>query len=576
MSRALTALCLAATAGSALAQQTITVPDDFASLTNALNPGVSGIAPGDTLVLRDTVDYVGQFIVTVPDLTIRAAASDSPVLDGNNAGRVIVFNGVGGTLTLEGLTIQNGFSNGGSGGGGGGVFAAGADLITVRDCAFLNNSGGASTGGGLFGQSIEVLIEDSVFDGNSATVGGAVRVRDNVDVTIRNTRFTNNAATGGGRGGAFDYGGNGNASITIIDSTFSGNDGRAFAGAVNVDAARSVRLERSTFADNFALRDNNSFAGAVRLFRVPDAFIRGCDFERNTTNNAGGALIVTNALSETVRVFDTRFVGNESSNGGAIRTEGGTFEFTNCAFIGNRADRNGPGPFTGGAIRFTQLNDSNRTVAEVFNSIFEGNIANSAGAIDLGRRSTALIANSVFVDNASAPGSTGGAIEATATGVDARVYNNIFADNFPVGDTVNISTATGVEDARFNLFTDDGLITDGADEGNLFNTDPLFVDASNGDYTLQAGSPAIDAGSTFLYKGGQPIDLAGNARTQDDPDTADTGATVVGPVIDMGAFEFDVVGDVVNDCPADLVAPFGITDIDDVNAFIDSFLVGCP
>lgn len=576
MSRALTALCLAAAAGSALAQQTITVPDDFASLTNALNPGVSGIAPGDTLVLRDTVDYVGQFVVTVPDLTLRAAAGDSPVLDGNNAGRVIVFNGVGGTLTLDGLTIQNGFTNGGSGGGGGGVFASGADLITVRACTFLNNSGGASTGGGLFGQSIEMLIEDSVFDGNSATIGGAVRFRDNVDVTIRNTQFTNNAAAGSGRGGAFDYGGNGNASIAITDSTFSDNDGRAFAGAVNVDAARSVRLERSTFADNFALRDNNSFGGAVRLNRVPDTFIQGCDFERNTTNDAGGALIVSNALSETVRVFDTRFVDNESSDGGAIRTQGGTFEFTNCAFIGNRADRNGQGPFTGGAIRFTRLNSSNRTVAEIFNSIFEGNIADRAGAIDLALSCTVTIANSVFADNASAPGSTGGAIEATNTDVDARIYNNIFADNFPLGNTVNVSTAAVVEDTRFNLFTDNGLITQGTDEGNLFNTDPLFVDASNGDYTLQPGSPAIDAGSTFLYKGGQPTDLAGNARTQDDPNTADTGATVVGPVIDMGAFEFNVVGDVVNDCPADLAAPFGLTDLSDIDVFIQSFLAGCP
>ena len=35
----------------------------------------------------------------------------------------------------------------------------------------------------------------------------------------------------------------------------------------------------------------------------------------------------------------------------------------------------------------------------------------------------------------------------------------------------------------------------GGGYGSILNTDPLFVDPSNGDYSLQAGSPCIDTGN---------------------------------------------------------------------------------
>ncbi|MEO1718358.1 MAG: hypothetical protein AAFR76_14755, partial [Planctomycetota bacterium] len=89
MTRSLTALCLTIAAGTSLAQDTIIVPDDVASLQDALDPAISGIDPGDTIVLRDSLTHFGTFDVTVPNLTIEAAAGDSPVLDANGAGSVI-------------------------------------------------------------------------------------------------------------------------------------------------------------------------------------------------------------------------------------------------------------------------------------------------------------------------------------------------------------------------------------------------------------------------------------------------------------------------------------------------------
>ncbi len=118
-------------------------------------------------------------------------------------------------------------------------------------------------------------------------------------------------------------------------------------------------------------------------------------------------------------------------------------------------------------------------------------------------------------------------------------------------------------------------------EGNI-DADPLFVDPDNGDYRLSAGSPCIDAADNEAVPADEldldedgdteepiPFDLDGNPRFIDDLDTEDTGNPDPDypelPVVDMGAYEFQIPGDINGDGCVDqadlgiLLADWGCT-----------------
>lgn len=78
--------------------------------------------------------------------------------------------------------------------------------------------------------------------------------------------------------------------------------------------------------------------------------------------------------------------------------------------------------------------------------------------------------------------------------------------------------------------------------GNV-TADPKFVDPAAGDYHLQSGSPAIDAGTS---DGAPSKDLECRSRF-DDLATPNTGAGAF-PFYDIGAFEFGGTASIVDVC----------------------------
>jgi hypothetical protein len=148
--------------------------------------------------------------------------------------------------------------------------------------------------------------------------------------------------------------------------------------------------------------------------------------------------------------------------------------------------------------------------------------ANYAGFAD------SVIANNVFAFNLSATGimlwNPGGGLLS-----NVQVLNNIFYQNGSGVTFLDVNTGGNV--INNNLFYANSVATiRGAQEGviytqtgNMFDTaDPLFVNAAQGDFHLQATSPAIDGG---IILNNVTNDFEGNSRPR-------------GLRHDIGAFEF--------------------------------------
>jgi parallel beta-helix repeat protein len=122
---------------------------------------------------------------------------------------------------------------------------------------------------------------------------------------------------------------------------------------------------------------------------------------------------------------------------------------------------------------------------QVYNNIIYGN---ADGGINLnnGSNNTQVYNNTIY-NNSGGSGAAG-------INVDSGVTNAIIRNN--------ISYLNGAGD-----YSDSGTGT--TQDHNLFGTNPLFVNAAAGDFHLQAGSPAIDAGTTLTLV---TTDIAGVTR----------------------------------------------------------------
>lgn len=216
---------------------------------------------------------------------------------GNKVGTLNDYNKYGGAIMVNGLTITEN-----------------SDITyAIHDCVFEGNE--ASVGGAMYVGSSNVAFNNLTFKENKAHSGGAMSVSSGIRVSegveIYNSTFTGNTATD--NGGAIDASG----SLVVDNGTFIQNSANS-GGAMIVSGAEPVIIKNSTFKENTA----ETLGGAIHT-RSPMLEIHNSKFENNHALTRGGAIATLSSNSsgsmDTILIYNTDFINNKADqDGGAI------------------------------------------------------------------------------------------------------------------------------------------------------------------------------------------------------------------------------------------------------------------
>jgi hypothetical protein len=312
-----------------------TVPDDFATVQEALNHARTG----DTVLVRE-----GRYKENLvwPDVDgIRLVAMDGPertILDGGGKDRVITLIGSQGPQTLvEGFTITNGAVSGYGAGimisdssptirgnvfvdnhaipadgtwttqmnniGGGGIFCRYSQARIVGN-RFIRNSG--LVGGGVYNFSSASLIEGNLFrECTSYNGGGAIFSLHTPGARITSNRFEDNSSLYGGAIWCFVE-----SAPSILNNIFLRNRASAAGGAISASALSTPVIVNNWFERNEA----GDGGGAIHCFRS-SAVVDGNTIAQNHAP-AGGAIQVDPSSAPFLQ--NNLFVSNRSDEGPAV------------------------------------------------------------------------------------------------------------------------------------------------------------------------------------------------------------------------------------------------------------------
>jgi len=381
-------------------------------------------------------------------------------------------------------------------------------LSTGKGLTFVGTDGAATTildGGGSGPPILKVsgeantVIRGLTFQNGTGAFGGAIGIPGGVLQTstvlidscvIQDNSATNTSTTATGGGIAVSR-----ADVTVLDTAIlrnvargplSGTGPLAEGGGLDVIHG-DLTMERCLVANNNVDTPGISYGGGVLCLL--------------------GTLVVT----------DTQFIDNATSFGSA--TQGGGLYFsvnfpTNPATIERSTFRGNVANDTGGALQLVGTSTLEDVELVDNFTLGQGSALSTLGPCVV-RRSTIVGDQSPSLIHVGA--------SASLSMTSSIVWS--YSPTIPIeGDPTSLAASTLDDcDVRGDW--------SGAGSGNIAS-DPLFADRANGDYTLLAGSPCIDAGDPAFTSTG--LDVAGLPRFLD-------GNLDRSLRVDMGAHEFSNV-----------------------------------
>jgi len=457
-----------------------------------LRDALANAADGDTINaawVHGTIRLTSGELFVSQNVVITGPGPNNLTVDGNYLNSVFHI-GSNVVAKLTGLTITHGAGDD----IGGGIYNDHA-MLTLINCAIINNFGGGGGAGisneGYFGSATLNLVNSLVANNTnfveSSSGGGILNdAQDGIATVTLEKSIVRDNSTGYLGGGIFNDGFDGNATVVVVNSTLKNNNAYGSGGGIynaGWSGTASVTLENSTVTENQAGTGGgvyNAGYGGTAL-----VIITNCAITDNRCLYYGGGGGLFNGIS----------------GGSAL------MKLANSTISENSADFAG-GIFSGEDYVVPIIGPGDASL-QILNCTISDNLAEAIYLVNGAGTGTVEIGSTII--NASTLGST-------------------------ISSGSSLVTSLG-----YNLSSDDGggVLTNATD---LINTDPrLGPLRDNGGPTwtqaLLPDSPAIDQGKNFS---GSPFDQRGHrfARTFDNPFIPNATG---GDGTDIGAFEVQTI-----------------------------------
>lgn len=227
-------------------------------------------------------------------------------------------------------------------------------------------------------------------------------------------------------------------------------------------------------------------------------------------NAAGAGVLITRGSSDGVSSFE--FIGcNIHHNGIEARDHGLYLTTSNNKVKNSKIHHN-----TGHGIHLYTGNPS----ITIDNNVIDGNeiysnalLSGSAPGILVDYGSGNLVMNNIVTANKNGI-QVGNPFSATTTASNSKIYNNTVYNNMP-GLGIDVFVSSSQADIKNNIVYKNGGTIGNKGSGTITSnnlvTDPKFVDEPNGNFKLQATSPAVNQGVIIAQV---PFDIEGTTRPQ--------------------------------------------------------------
>jgi putative cell wall-binding protein len=464
--------------------------------------------PNDGLVVNTLADPASEDIEVGDGIvSLREALSNASIND--TVDDVITFDSsLTGAIELNAsLTLSDGVQ----------IHGPGADVLSILAPAYDDEDGSYSDDSYLFRASGgTVSVAGLTLDGRD--YGYSVVFASDTDVTLRDVEITGGSAFRGG--GVYATG---DGSLTIEDSTITGNTAQQRGGGVYADDGQTVTVTDSDITEN----ESQGYGGGI--FSFGSLTVDGSTIADNTAGNGsgGGGAIAVDAVglaAPTLTVTGSTISGNDGKErGGGIDADtAGDVVIEDSTISENRAGFGLSGSTSasadGGGLRVSGGADV--TIRDT--DVTDNTASRRGGGMRVLAAPTFVLTDSTISGNTASGGNGGGAYvdgADTATVTDTTVDGNSSQGqggglSFRSFDAVTVTDSTLSDNDASNA--GGGLYVEGPAtvEGTTISGNSVTSDSGDGGGLSQHGPGALEISASTVS--GNSAGTGGGVYTETD------------------------------------------------------------